>query len=452
MVRIVRIQEGDLGTHDIPRSPQAIEKGLRRALAENPQLREIVFAIVFGDRAREINNTASEPSLTVHRNGTPKIAIASEDLSIPAITGNLRAQLLHALSLVAFPVSEPANGVTRRRELHTRAHVARFLDISDPILEDSLSIVVQGGHRVPPSEYAFAAAVAQEITRVQRNVTWITGCGHGVMKAPFDGANQARRAMSQRPDIRKAPNIGITERGILATERPNQYVDLLLTYPDIEQRMEAFIRLADIIMVFPGGVGTAEEIMQLLGIMIFNQDQHPNHTVAMHLLEQQGGTWVSKIKILLEACFTKEELKRYIDIFPNTTPTQYKKHLADAANSNRNVGWNSILEIPERMQKPIGIVDPNEFYKWMEAIRLSRGEHDPFTLAATLREVFSALVELTVKQPHIARQWQSQDQAPALSGDRKTVTAMMQFIDSMYAQGRLFEGCPPRESLLRAAA
>ena len=452
MERIVKIHEGDLGIHDVPRNPQVIERGLRRALAENPQLREVVSAIVFGDSAKEIHSAAGEPSLTVHRNGTPKIAIASDDLKVPAIRGHIRTQLLQALSLIAFPVSAPTNGIPHRRELYTRAHLERFLNVSDPRLTDSLSIVVQGGHRISPDEYAFVAAVAQEITRVQRNVTWITGCGHGVMEAPFDGANQARKMMAQRPDIRKAVNIGVTERGILAKERPNKYVDLLLTYPDIEQRMEAFIRLADIIMVFPGGVGTAEEIMQLLGIMMFNNGKHPNHTVAMHLLEQQGGTWMSQIRTLLQACFTAEELKKYINVFPDTTPTQYKRHLAEETGRNRNSGWNSILEIPERMQRPIGITDPNEFYRWMESIRLSRGEHDPFTLAATLREVFSASVELTVKQPHIAAQWQSQGQTPALIGDRETVTAMMQFIDSMYAQGRLFEGCPPRERLLRAAA
>ena len=35
--------------------------------------------------------------------------------------------------------------------------------------------------------------------------------------------------------------------------------------PDIEKRLEAFVRMAHGIVVFPGGAGTAEEILYLLG-------------------------------------------------------------------------------------------------------------------------------------------------------------------------------------------
>ena len=38
--------------------------------------------------------------------------------------------------------------------------------------------------------------------------------------------------------------------------------------PDIEKRLEAFLRLAHGIIVFPGGVGTAEEILYLLGVLL----------------------------------------------------------------------------------------------------------------------------------------------------------------------------------------
>ena len=45
--------------------------------------------------------------------------------------------------------------------------------------------------------------------------------------------------------------------------------------PDIEKRLEAFVRLGHGIVVFPGGVGTAEEILYLLGILLdpANADQ-----------------------------------------------------------------------------------------------------------------------------------------------------------------------------------
>ena len=38
--------------------------------------------------------------------------------------------------------------------------------------------------------------------------------------------------------------------------------------PDIEKRLEAFVRMAQGVIVFPGGVGTTEEILYLLGILL----------------------------------------------------------------------------------------------------------------------------------------------------------------------------------------
>ena len=38
--------------------------------------------------------------------------------------------------------------------------------------------------------------------------------------------------------------------------------------PDIEKRLEAFVRAGHGIVVFPGGAGTAEEILYILGILL----------------------------------------------------------------------------------------------------------------------------------------------------------------------------------------
>ena len=62
--------------------------------------------------------------------------------------------------------------------------------------------------------------------------------------------------------------IGITEPGIIAAEPPNPIVTQLAILPDIEKRLEAFVRLAHGIVVFPGGAGTAEEILYLAGILL----------------------------------------------------------------------------------------------------------------------------------------------------------------------------------------
>ncbi len=84
------------------------------------------------------------------------------------------------------------------------------------------------------------------------------------MKGPMKGATIGHA--KQR--IVGGRYIGLTEPGIIAAEPPNPIVNQLVIMPDIEKRLEAFVRLAHGVVVFPGGVGTAEEILYLLGILL----------------------------------------------------------------------------------------------------------------------------------------------------------------------------------------
>src|SRR5690606_39966887 len=68
-------------------------------------------------------------------------------------------------------------------------------------------------------------------------------------------------------------DLGITEPGIIAAESPNPIVDNLVIMPDIEKRLEAFVRIGHGFVVFPGGVGTAEEILYLLGILLRDENR-----------------------------------------------------------------------------------------------------------------------------------------------------------------------------------
>jgi len=84
------------------------------------------------------------------------------------------------------------------------------------------------------------------------------------MKGPMKGAHIAHA--KQR--IFNSRFIGISEPGIIASEAPNAIVNELIIMPDIEKRLEAFVRLGHGIIVFPGGAGTAEEILYILGLLL----------------------------------------------------------------------------------------------------------------------------------------------------------------------------------------
>ena len=127
-------------------------------------------------------------------------------------------------------------------------------------------VVCWGGHSISTEEYKYTKRVGHELGL--RNLDVCTGCGPGVMKGPMKGAtigHAKQRVVGGR-------YLGLTEPGIIAAEAPNPIVNELVILPDIEKRLEAFVRVGHGIIIFPGGVGTAEEFLYLLGILM-----HPDN-------------------------------------------------------------------------------------------------------------------------------------------------------------------------------
>ena len=140
---------------------------------------------------------------------------------------------------------------------------ARVLHPADPNL-----VVCWGGHSIGQEEYKYTKQVGYELGL--RGLDICTGCGPGAMKGPMKGATIAHAKQRRR----HSRYIGITEPGIIAAESPNPIVNHLVIMPDIEKRLEAFVRMGHGIVVFPGGVGTAEEILYLLGILLREENAH----------------------------------------------------------------------------------------------------------------------------------------------------------------------------------
>ncbi len=123
-------------------------------------------------------------------------------------------------------------------------------------------VVCWGGHSINENEYLYARRVGTQLGLRELNIC--TGCGPGAMEAPMKGA-AVGHAQQRYKDSRF---IGMTEPSIIAAEPPNPLVNELIIMPDIEKRLEAFVRIAHGIIIFPGGVGTAEELLYLLGILM----------------------------------------------------------------------------------------------------------------------------------------------------------------------------------------
>ena len=126
--------------------------------------------------------------------------------------------------------------------------------------------VCWGGHSISRREYDYAKLVGYQLGLRAINIA--TGCGLGAMKGPMKGATIGHA----KQQIRDGRYMGISEPGIIASESPNPIVNELMILPDIEKRLEAFVRLAHAVVVFPGGAGTTEEILYLIAIRL-----HPNN-------------------------------------------------------------------------------------------------------------------------------------------------------------------------------
>jgi predicted Rossmann-fold nucleotide-binding protein len=156
-------------------------------------------------------------------------------------------------------------------------------------------VVCWGGHSISRVEYEYTKEVGYQLGL--RGLDIATGCGPGAMKGPMKGA-----AIGHAKQFNEKPRyVGISEPGIIAAESPNPLVNELVILPDIEKRLEAFVRLAHGIIIFPGGVGTAEEILYLLGV------------------KMQAGNEERPLPVIMAAPETSADYFRQIDRFLRNT-------------------------------------------------------------------------------------------------------------------------------------
>ena len=145
-------------------------------------------------------------------------------------------------------------------------HILRNAEILRANADPKL-VVCWGGHSINRTEYNYTKEVGHELGL--RGLDICTGCGAGAMKGPMKGATIGHA--KQR--IKDGKYLGITEPGIIAAESPNPIVNDLVIMPDIEKRLEAFVRCGHGIIVFPGGAGTTEEILYILGILLHPENK-----------------------------------------------------------------------------------------------------------------------------------------------------------------------------------
>ncbi|MEN8171003.1 MAG: nucleotide 5'-monophosphate nucleosidase PpnN [Pseudomonadota bacterium] len=272
-------------------------------------------------------------------------------------------------------------------------HILRNAGILQARNEPNM-VVCWGGHSISRTEYDYTKEVGYQMGL--RGLDICTGCGPGAMKGPMKGATigHAKQRMSD------GKYLGVTEPGIIAAESPNPIVNELVILPDIEKRLEAFVRSGHGFVVFPGGAGTAEEILYLLGILL-----HPENGEMPFPLVLTGPAhteeYFKQIDRFIGETLGEEAQRCYTIIIddPEQVAMKMREGITQVREYRRQHGdayyFNWKLKIDNEFQKPFEPTHEN-----MANLQLHK-EQDTHLLAANLRRAFSGVVAGNVKDDGI---------------------------------------------------
>jgi hypothetical protein len=172
--------------------------------------------------------------------------------------------------------------------------------------------------------------------------------------------------------------------------------------PDIEKRLEAFVRLAHCIVVFPGGAGTAEELLYILSILM--HERNAGHPFGLILASPESSSeYFEEIDAFIRATLGNEAAEYYEIITGDAASIarRAKAHV-DKQRKHRlslgaSYGFNWELYIPSDLQAPFIPSHEN-----MADLRLD-SSLPAQQLASNLRKAFSGIVAGNVKAQGVAQ-------------------------------------------------
>lgn len=306
-------------------------------------------------------------------------------------------------------------------------HILRNANLLERTTNPNL-VVCWGGHSIERHEYEYTKEVGHSMGL--RGLDICTGCGPGAMKGPMKGATIGH----SKQRISDGRYIGLSEPGIIAAESPNPIVNNLVILPDIEKRLEAFVRTGHAVVVFPGGAGTAEEILYILGILL----NPKNKDIPFPLIltgPKASADYFTEINEFIGITLGKEAQQRYQIIIDDPTKVaqevkagieqvhQFRREKSDA------YFFNWLLNIEEDFQQPF-----NPTHENMASLQLDKNQA-VHQLAANLRRAFSGIVAGNVKAEGI--QSIEEHGLFEIRGDKNIMSAMDALLASFVKRNRM---------------
>jgi pyrimidine/purine-5'-nucleotide nucleosidase len=219
--------------------------------------------------------------------------------------------------------------------------------------------------------------------------------------------------------------------------------------PDIEKRLEAFVRMGHGIVVFPGGVGTAEEVLYLLGVLTDPANADQKYPVIFTGPASSADYFESLDQLITVTL--GEDVRRFYRIIIDDAPgaaqwigRKIRKVQGQRRTSGDAYYFNWLLKVPIESQMPFHVT-----HESVAALRLCR-DMSRHELAANLRRAFSAIVTGNVKDHGIRM---IREHGPfVLHGDREIIDVLEKVLGEFVAQGRMKLPGARYQSCFRLAA
>jgi uncharacterized protein (TIGR00730 family) len=133
--------------------------------------------------------------------------------------------------------------------------MAEFIEATERLSELRPAVSIFGSARIAPDNpyYAQCVDVARRLS--DEGFAIISGGGPGIMEAANKGAFEGR-----------SPSVGLNIE-LPREQNANTWQNISLSFRHFFARKVAFVKYADAYVVFPGGFGTLDELMEVLTLI-----------------------------------------------------------------------------------------------------------------------------------------------------------------------------------------
>ena len=204
--------------------------------------------------------------------------------------------------------------------------------------------------------------------------------------------------------------------------------------PDIEKRLEAFVRLGHGVVVFPGGVGTAEEVLYLIGVLLNPANKELPFPFVL-TGPAESSEYFAQLDHFIGLTLGEEAQSKYQIIVndPAKVSQVMAAGLADVKAYRRKhkdaYYFNWQLQLQPEFQHPF---DPT--HENMAGLQLNRNQ-PKHLLAADLRRAFSGIVAGNVKP--VTLKLVREKGLFEINGEKEIMLALDKLLTSFIAQRRM---------------